>query len=554
VTNTAAIHAPARQKELGAFYTPPAIAAALIEWAVRSSEDRVLDPSFGGLVFFSAAHRRLQELGSDPSAIPSQLFGAELDEDAHSAVRADASMGLLSDHLLNRDFFDVDPSDLPPFDAVVGNPPYIRYQGFNGSAARARKLAAAADVKLTRLASSWAPFVIHGTSFLKPGGRLAQVLPGELLHAQYAGEVLEFLRRSFGQVSIAVFEQRVFPGALEEVVLLFAEDRGATGPADVQLIPCDSVDEVQARVASAPSCPEIKTKGHFGRSKLLAQLLPRDTRMLYEHLSANSDVQPLGAVASVDIGIVTGANQFFVLRQDEVKGLHRDLLRRAVCKAAQVQGSMFSLDDHRSLVESGDRVLMFVADAMTSKPKLRTAHAYLQEGEEAGLHERYKCRIREPWWALPLPKQGPPELLLTYCSNVHPRLAFNEVGALNTNTLHGVRPFDPDQAAVLAVGFMNSLTLLSAELVGRSYGGGVLKLEPTEAEALLLPLMPGELSDLLPAVDKAIRARRLQDALDLVDEVVLKGGLGLDSDAIDRLRQGRAQLSERRRRRGRPVR
>jgi hypothetical protein len=58
---------------------------------------------------------------------------------------------------------------------------------------------------------------------------------------------------------------------------------------------------------------------------------------------------------------------------------------------------------------------------------------------------------------------------------------------MHTNTLHGVTVAEGVSAKALAVGFYNSLTMLSAELLARSYGGGVLKLEPTEAEALLIP-------------------------------------------------------------------
>ena len=196
---------------------------------------------------------------------------------------------------------------------------------------------------------------------------------------------------------------------------------------------------------------------------------------------------------------------------------------------------------------------MFVADGNAPESRLKSVQAHLARGEAAGFHERYKCRIRDPWWGLPIPAGGPPDLLLTYCSNEYPRLAENAAKVLNTNTIHGVRLLGCGDPKILAAGFYNSLTLLSAELVGRSYGGGVLKLEPSEAEALLLPPMLPELGDLLPAVDRAVRARDLDTALDLVDPVVLRP-LGLRATDIEKLRDGRKRLRGRRRRRGRPAR
>jgi adenine-specific DNA-methyltransferase len=554
VSNAAAIHDEARQKELGAFYTPPAMAAELTRWAVRSAGDRVLDPSFGGLVFLRAAHERLHALGADGSAMGERLFGIDLDDEAHSMARECGSL-LDEARLLDRDFFGVDPSDLPPMDAVVGNPPYIRYQGFNGSAKRARELMAAAGVELTRLASSWAPFVVHATSFIASGGRLAQVLPAELLHAQYAGEVVEFLRREFEQVSIAVFEERVFPGALEDVVLLFADGRGAgTGSTEVRLIPCITVDDVRRGLA-APAAPAPSRSARGGATKLLAQLLPANARDAYDHLAEDPRVRCLGELALVDIGTVTGANEFFVLRERDSSAIDNDLLRPAVCKAAQVAGARLTVADHRRLLDDDQPALMLVADGNTPEESLRTIQGHIEEGERARLHERYKCRIRDPWWALPAPNTGPPDLLLTYCANDHPRLAVNEAQVLNTNTIHGVRVSGEITPAALAAAFYNSLTFLSVELVGRSYGGGVLKLEPTEAEAVLIPAPVDGIEEVLPDVDRAIRARDKTAALDLVDGIVLGRGLGLSQSEREALRSGAERLRERRASRGkRPAR
>jgi adenine-specific DNA methylase len=538
-----------RQKELGAFYTPPEIARVLTDWALRNPDDITLDPSFGGLVFLEAARDRLEHLGAGGTEVANQIYGIDLDDDAHRAAREREWLGLDPSNFVDRDFFSVEPGELPPVDALIGNPPYIRYQDFNGSAALARQVALRAGVRLTRLASSWAPFVIHATSFVAPGGRFAQVLPGELMHAQYAQEVVKFLRHEYERVFVAAFDERIFPGALEDVVLLFAEGRGAPGDAGVCVIRCTTLDDVEHRLELASGSPNVQLAS--GQRRLLGQLLPAEAQLLYERLSTVSGVRRLGAIASVDIGIVTGANEFFVLTEADAGELHPDLVTPAVAKATQVAGARLSARDHRELLKDGQRGLMLVADMTASSKMLRSIQAHVARGEAMGLDERYKCRIREPWWALPLPRQGAADLLLTYCSNEHPRLALNEAKALSTNTIHGVRISNDVDGEALAAGFYNSLTLLSAELEGRSYGGGVLKLEPTEAEQLLLPPLSPELAVLLPAVDRAIRARDVEAAADLVDPVVL-GSLGLSTDEISVLRAARRQLQIRRKNRGRP--
>lgn len=553
----ASVIAPAvdRQKALGAFYTPLAMAEKMVAWAVREPSDTALDPSFGGLVFLEAAHARLLELGLDPAAAGAQLYGCDLDEDAHAPAAARAELHVREGALLLRDFFAAVPGkDVPLVAAVVGNPPYVRYQLHNAAGAGGRRIAEAAGLNLTRLASSWAPFLLHSADCVAPGGRLALVLPAELMHAQYAGDVMSWVQRRFARTALVVFEQRVFPGALEEVVLLFAEGRGEGQSDSVGLLACDSLadldlDMLQARLSNPPARSPR-------RGKLLAQLLHSDARDLYDGLADDARVSSLGAIASVDIGAVTGANDFFLLREGQEPGLAPELLRPAVSKAVHISGARFTSSDFDRLRGQQTRCLLFVTDKGTPDALLDTAQAHLSRGEADGIPERYKCRVRTPWHAVPLPKHGVPDLFLTYCAAEFPRISANEAGALHTNTLHGVtlREGTGVDAAALAFAFYSSLTLLSAELVGRSYGGGVLKLEPTEAEALLIPsVLPFGPAD-LSRMDGLVRARKLEEILDLVDALVLVDGLGLTWQEVFTLRAGGERLRSRRRARNKPPR
>ena len=273
---------------------------------------------------------------------------------------------------------------------------------------------------------------------------------------------------SSGKSGWAVFDERVFPGALEDVVLLFAEDRGAAGLADVRLMSCSTVADVEQGLAAAVPSPSAG-QASVSHSHLLSQSLPDKTLDLYRRIHSDTQVQSLGDIASVDIGVVTGANKFFLLSKTEAEPLHERMLRPAIGKAAQLAGARLSMQDYLDLLAADQPALMFAANATLPKKVLRSAGpAHISHGESEGFHERYKCRIRDPWWELPISSEPIPELLLTYCSNDHPRMALNEASVMTTNTLHGVRVFDPGSAASLAAGFFNSLTLLSAEIVGRS--------------------------------------------------------------------------------------
>jgi adenine-specific DNA-methyltransferase len=100
-------------------------------------------------------------------------------------------------------------------------------------------------------------------------------------------------------------------------------------------------------------------------------------------------------------------------------------------------------------------------------------------------------------------------------------------------------------AKTVATAFLNSLTFAFAEVMGRSYGGGVLELEPNEAEKLPLPLIGADALD-LHALDQLLRAGKIEAVLDVTDTVLLRNGLGLNDKEIRMLRTIWQKLRDRR--------
>jgi adenine-specific DNA-methyltransferase len=210
-----------QRKARGAFFTPVELCAYVCDWAVRAPGDRVLEPSCGQAAFLVAAAQRLDVLKAPVD--PEQLVGVEVHAETAATAREVVAAAGRPTRVRVGDFFAV-PGERR-FDAVVGNPPYVRYQGFTGASRTAGRMAALhGGVGLTALASSWAAFTVHAAEFLRPGGRLGLVLPAELLTVNYAAEVRRYLMERFGRVRLVMFTERVFPGVLEEVVLLLAED------------------------------------------------------------------------------------------------------------------------------------------------------------------------------------------------------------------------------------------------------------------------------------------------------------------------------------------
>lgn len=527
------------RKARGAFFTPPALCRYMARWAIHDAGERVLEPSCGEAAFLRAAGERLLELAPDgrpdapdPAGHP-PLEGIELHGPSARAARAAlAGLGIRS-RVRTGDFFAIEPR--PVYDAVIGNPPYVRYQDFAGEArAAARAAALRGGVRLSALASSWAPFTVHAAHFLRPSGRLALVLPAELLSTNYAAEVRRFLMARFAVVRLVVFTERVFPDVQEEVVLLLAEGAGPTDHCELHQV--RDVDELERRARISRWRPEDPT------GKWTPALLDRPALGAFRRTAGSPGFATLHDWGETTLGAVTGNNAFFALSQARVDELGLpadDLVALSPPGSRHLRRLDFAAADWEAMRGRDGRVWLFRPRGEPSPGGC----AHIAAGERAGVHRAYKCRVRDPWWRTPL--VPPADILVTYMNADTPRLATNGAGVHHLNSVHGLylhQGVPAAAAALLPVAALNSLTLVGAETVGRAYGGGMLKLEPREADRLPVPSPAAvaraadALASVRPAVLEALTHGTVRDAAAIVDRVLLVGSLGVsaaDRDALE---------------------
>lgn len=524
----------ALKKANGAYYTDEAVARFLTCWALPDEGLSILDPSCGDGVFLAEA------LGMRP---PSRLVGVDI----QASALAQAKGRLGGDHaeLVNADFFSTTPDKLGRFDAVVGNPPFIRFHRFSGmSRARALGVAKAAGVKLTALSSAWAPFLVHAAQFVQPGGRLAMVAPMELLHAAYALPVLRYLCDCFARTVVLTFERRLFPDLSQDTVLVLGSCRAGQGRGlDLlslkdpwQLETLLAVDPLLRAGRSLPVEPLVS-----GQQRALQYLLPDATRRLYVSLQAEGLSARLGEWLAVSIGYVTGNNSFFHFSaaKAEELGLETRNLRRVLRRAEEIRGLAYTESDWLAAraADAECYVLSLDAEDGVLPPAVS---AYIREGERKGVHLAYKCAVRSPWYSVP--GIGLPEAFVTYMVHTRLILAVNRARTSAPNSLLVARRKEGAPTAdFMAVAMATSLAQLSAEIEGHSLGGGLLKLEPGEAAKLTLPapgLTTRQVRRVFEEVDRMLRDGREAEAQEKADASLLQSGLGLSPRDCRRLRDG----------------
>ena len=312
----------------GGYYTSPEIAEWLAAWAVRTPKDRVLEPSCGDGQFLEAAVRRFGQLGAHGPILANLITGVEIfpQEADRARARLRPAIGPRARYAVETaDFFGWwQQSAQPAFDAVIGNPPFIRYQTFpEPHRSRAIEIMTGLGLTPNRLTNIWVPFVVAAAASLRANGRL--VLPAELLQVTYAAQLRSFLTDRFRKIDIIACNELIFEKAEQEVVLLLAdgalEEASAKNVCRVAMTETKTVAQILSQSAlKVVATSEPKTISHDHEKWLKYFLSVREIAFMRE-LRASKVAAPLSAHASVDVGVVTGKNEFFVLTSDQVDEL-----------------------------------------------------------------------------------------------------------------------------------------------------------------------------------------------------------------------------------------
>ena len=243
---------------LGQYFTSAELADLIICFCVDGSTNRVLDPACGTGEFLVRSYDRLRQTGAvtthgealesiwgvDVSHFPTELAVINL-------CRQDFTEQNNFPRVVTSDFFDFDVGDVhafpparvgggqqkvpevvPEFDALVGNPPYLRWQKLDdldpAYRARVQKVALKAKVGEKALLDIYVPFFIHALDLVKPGGRVGFVTSNAWLATAYGVALQQFLLRETRIIAVVGSEaEPFFPQAAINTIVTIVEKPAA---------------------------------------------------------------------------------------------------------------------------------------------------------------------------------------------------------------------------------------------------------------------------------------------------------------------------------------
>lgn len=564
----------------GGFYTPPALVRRCLDRVAELVGDRqslaVLEPSAGDGAFIRGLREHPLARRVD------RLTAIELVPEEAARCRAEAAAARFASEVIAGSVLARGASGLARgasglahggtalahggpapahgdragarFDIATGNPPFVRFQ-FVGDGDR-RAAAALADdlgVSFAGVSNLWIPVLLAALGALRDGGAFAFIVPAEILTGISADVARRWLAGRASPLQLDLFPVGSYPGVLQEVVIVSGLVASPASPGPPASPPRLLLAE-HGPAGQARRWQHVIAAGSRTWTGYLLE--PAHLGALEEARSLKS-VRTVGDLARFEVATVTGANGFFTVAEETLGAYQLSQWALPLLpRTRHATGLEFTEDDYALLRESGRRAHLLSFSADRPAPAGALARAYLRHGEQAALPDRYKCRIRAPWYRVPVAAPG--QIMMSKRAHRYPRLILNRAGVHTTDTIYRGRmlPGADRTAADLVAAFHSSLTLLTAEIEGRSFGGGVLELVPTEA-GRLLAVVPERFGDEVERLDLLARAGSGADGEALIEEtgrLLAKSTAGLTASLLDTLRDARLLLLARRMARNAPAR
>lgn len=534
---------PISQKLRGGYYTPDEIAKFICKWAIDVNTQCVLEPSCGDGNFIEAAIRRFNEVGINGQDLVGRIKGVELiEEESLKAKLRAKNLGLNSTTIVNSDFFHfAKNNESKRYDVVVGNPPFIRYQNFpEAHRVLATQMMQELNLNPNGLTNIWVPFLVISASILSENGKLGMVIPAELFQVKYAAETRVFLAQFFSRITIVTFKKLVFSDIQQEVVLLLCEKKPPLH-SGIRVIECEDLTDLNT--IDFETNTEIKTIDHSSE-KWTKYFLEADEIELLRKLKTDKRVKSCRDYLDVDVGLVTGRNEFFMLSQEQVdKWKLHSYVTPIVGRSSHLKGIKFLNSDLELNIHQENEMYLFLPPNKDFSDLPKKCQDYIAFGQQSGFHTGYKCRIRKRWYITPS-VWSPDAFALRQISD-YPKLILNKTDCPSTDTVHRVKIKKGTNKKLLTVSFLNSLTFAFSEITGRSYGGGVMTFEPSEIEEIKIPEL--QLFEIdFNKIDRLIRERKIESVLNEIDSKLLIDTHRFSLDEVKMLRGIWKKLSNRR--------
>ena len=532
------------QKLRGAYYTPLQLADAMVGLFASENICSVLEPSCGDGVFLDS----LNDTGMIDRISIIQAVEIEKDEAEKVQIRYADKKNV---EVCNEDFFDFFKrvQGKKSYDLILGNPPYIRYQYLKE---RQREIQSQIltdnGMKANKLINAWVAFMVACVQLLSEHGKIAFVIPAEILQVAYAEDLRLYLSNYLAKITLITFEQLVFPGIEQEVVVFIGEkDECEKG---IRIIEMENLEDFKILDIQKNGFQRVP----HAKEKWTKYFVSADEMQLIQQFRTDKRFAKFADYGLINVGITTGNNRYFSITEETSQKYQLDpATLPLIGRSSHAHGIYFTETDWNINKQNGKRARLINFPDIPFEDYADGYKKYIEFGEQNKENEGYKCSIRDRWYIVP--SVWIPDAFFLRRNNLYPKFVLNRCGAVSTDTMHRIK-FNADvEPENILLAYYNSVSFAFTEICGRSYGGGVLEILPGEMGNILLPKIEHidleQRKKILEEIDAIVRSdENIEKALDLVDQEILVDLLKVEPSICKQFRMIWKKMQKRRLGRG----
>lgn len=532
------------QKLRGAYYTPLQLANAMVGLVASHNITNVLEPSCGDGVFIDSlsSMNMLKDIES--------VTAVEIEADEAKKVGNNYTNNT-NVHVLNEDFFDFYQRvyGKQSFDLILGNPPYIRYQYLTEEQREIQsRILTSHGMKSNKLINAWVAFLVACVQLLSDTGKIAFVIPAEILQVAYAEDLRLFLSNQLSKITLLTFEQLVFPG-IEQEILVFIGEKGGEEKG-IRILELSNLEDFKKLDLSSNGFQKLK---HV-KEKWTKYFVSAEEIKVIQSIREDKRFRKFSELALINVGITTGNNTYFSVDKDTSDSYDlSSITLPLIGRSSHAHGIYFTESDWQKNINAGKRAMLIIFPDTPYEDYPTKHREYIELGEKNKENKGYKCSIRDRWYIVP--SVWVPDAFFLRRNNLYPKFVLNRCNAVSTDTMHRIKFNEGINTENLLLSYYNSISFAFTEICGRSYGGGVLEILPGEVGNIMLPVVENideALRDsLLCQIDTIVRNDEdIEKALDLVDQKLLVEILGIDREVCSKCRNIWKKMQKRRLGRG----
>ena len=421
------------------------------------------------------------------------------------------------------------------YDLIVGNPPYIRYQYLTESQRKMMsEILTSHGMKSNKLINAWVAFIVACVQLLSERGKIAFVIPAEILQVAYAEDLRLYLSNNLAKITLITFEKLVFPDIEQEVVVFIGEKGDVEkGIRIIEMNDLDDFEKLNLEQNGFQKLQHVKEKWtkYFVTAKEmeLIQQIRKDRRFA-----------KFSEYGIINVGITTGNNSYFSITEETNDEYNlNNVTLPLIGRSSHAHGIHFTAEDWERNKAEGKRARLISFPDIPFDEYDLSHKKYIALGEEKEEHKGYKCSIRDRWYIVP--SIWIPDAFFLRRNNLYPKFVLNECDAVSTDTMHRMKFNENVEPENVLLAYYNSISFAFTEICGRSYGGGVLEILPGEMGNIILPKVnnidPVLRTTLLQRIDSIVRNdENIEEALDLVDQELLINILGIEPEICTKCR------------------